>query len=73
MYYYIGNSKIDEHKNHTRQAVFQLEWKVKVKDWEVKVNHGIMGMHDVDTFRFGGGEKTNNSWFLFGFTSWNDW
>ena len=51
--YFTENSAIDEH-NRVRQASFQLERKLKVKDWELlRVNHGIMGMSDVDTFRFG--------------------
>ena len=37
--YYTGNSKIDEH-NCTHQDTFQLERKIKVKDWELQVNHG---------------------------------
>ena len=50
--YYEGNAKIDEH-NRTRQQVFKLEKKIHVKDWENRVNHTIMGINDVDTYRFG--------------------
>ena len=51
--YFVGNGKIDEH-NRVRQASFQLERKLKVNDWDLRVNHRIMGMNDdVDTLRFG--------------------
>ena len=51
-HYFVGNGMIDEH-NRIRQASFQLERKLKVNDWDLRVNHGILGMVDVDTIRFG--------------------
>ena len=50
--YYRGNGQIDEH-NRTRQQVIQLEKKLKVKEWHLRVNHTILGINDVDTYRFG--------------------
>ena len=50
--YYKGNAQIDEH-NRTRQQVIQLETKLKVKEWHLRVNHTILGINDVDTYRFG--------------------
>ena len=50
--YFVGNGMIDEH-NRLRQSSFQLERKLKVRDWDLRVNHGILGMVDVDTIRFG--------------------
>ena len=50
--YYKGNAQIDEH-NRTRQQVIQLETKLKVKEWHLRVNHTILGINDVDTYRLG--------------------
>ena len=50
--YYKGNAQIDKH-NRTRQQVIQLETKLKVKEWHLQVNHTILGINDVDTYRLG--------------------
>ena len=48
--YYKGNTQIDEH-NQIRQQVIQLETKLKVKEWHLRVNHTtILGINDVDTY-----------------------
>ena len=50
--YYSRNLNIDG-SNRTREYYFQLERKLQIRDWSIRVNNSIIGMNDVDTYYVG--------------------